>query len=170
MSNDEDSLRDRIVAENTQEITAFTDKIAEQSKDMPSSPVFAQSVTPIPGNFRLKEEFFDPKKQAELDTLEKSTLAAHGEENPKDPLVQMAIAQATRSNDISQVNKVLNSNEIDPQEEAALKKVASKIQTDEERDSAVSKMILDQRAKEVEGRFPSAKINPVTGDMIAEEK
>ena len=102
----------------------------------------------------MNEEFFDPKKQAELDTLEKSTLAAHGEESPKDPLVQMAIATATRSNDMSYVNKVLSSTEVDPEEEAALNKVVSKIQTDDERDHAVTQMILDQRAKEVEGRFP----------------
>ena len=55
----------------------------------------------------------------------------------------MAIATATRSNDISSVNKVLSSTEVDPEEEAALKKVVSKIQTDDERDHAVSQMILD---------------------------
>ena len=81
----------------------------------------------------------------------------------------MAIATATRSNDMTSVNNVLSSTEVDPEEEAALNKVVSKIQTDDERDHAVTQMILDQRAKEVEGRFPSAKINPETGDMIPEE-
>ena len=57
MSNDDnDTLHDRIAIDNTNDITAFTDKIAEQSKDMPSSPVFSQTIQPIkpiPGNFRL---------------------------------------------------------------------------------------------------------------------
>ena len=81
----------------------------------------------------------------------------------------MAIATATRSNDMSSVNKVLGSTEVDPEEEAALKKLVSKLQTDDERDHAVSQMILNERAAEVEGRFPSAKINPNTGDIIPEE-
>ena len=45
MSNDEDlTLHDRIANDNNNDITAFTDKIANQSKDMPSSSVFAETV------------------------------------------------------------------------------------------------------------------------------
>ena len=126
-SNSDDTLYGRIAADDFKDINSYTQKFDKISQDMPSTPIFAEeSVKPVIGNFRSGEDTAAmKKKQVELDTLENATLAAHGGENPKDPLVQMALAGATRSNDMQAVNQVLSSSETNFDDEKALKKVAS---------------------------------------------
>ena len=173
-SNSDDTLYGRIAADDFKDINSYSQKFDNLSQDMPSTPILAEeSVKPVIGNFRLGEVVTPEQKtkQAELDTLETATLATHRGENSKSPLVQMALAGATRSNDMQAVNQVLNSSETTFDEEEALKKVASRVQTDDEKDQSVNKMILDERNKVVAAEFAKEHqlINPATGDMIPEE-
>ena len=57
----------------------------------------------------------------------------------------MAIAETTRGNDFSLVKQVLDSSDSDKNEEASIESIASKIQTDDEKNEAVNQMILKEK-------------------------
>ena len=99
-------------------------------------------------------------------------MAAHGGERKSDPLVQMAVATTSRAQDVEIVEHVLDTSEKDRSEEAAIMSIASKIQTDDEKNQAVNKMILDEKIQIVKSQFAEQKmiIDPITADIIPEQK
>ena len=145
-SNSDDTLYGRIAADDFKDINSYSQKFDNLSQDMPSTPILAEeSVKPVIGNFRLGEVVTPEQKtkQAELDTLETATLAAHRGENSKSPLVQMALAGATRSNDMQAVNQVLNSSETTFDEEEAIDALNKQIEIElQEQGIAIAEVLF----------------------------
>ena len=135
MRDSDDSLWERSAEDNKKQMDQFSSKLAEQSKDMPSAPLFTEEKRmPVLGQFKPTIS----SQGVSVEDLENSCLARHQREDPKSPLVVMALVGASRSTDKDSVNNVLQTSENDAVEEAAIKKIAQKVQTDEEVDQSVN--------------------------------
>ena len=186
LSDADDTVWQRSAHDNS--IDEFTTMLNAKTADVSSAPIFSQDEErpkeevrkPVIGHFREGQDQAmaaqDAQKvneqEANMNEIERSTLAAHAGEDRKDPLVLMAIAQATRSNDHAVVNEVLESSDNDASEDANIRRVAAKIQTDEEKNQAVNDMIQKEKMEKVSNQFAEQHmvINPETADMIPEQK
>ena len=64
----------------------------------------------------------------------------------QDPVIQMTIAQNTHDDNQEDINKAMSS--IDAENEASIQKLASTVQTDEEKSLNVQQMVTDERVRQ----------------------